>query len=349
MFKDFFKTDIAIDLGTATSQVYLKNKGIVINEPTRIALNKRTGEVAVLGSEAQKMIGRTPIHIEVIKPVVNSVVFDFEASVKLIESFLAKTLPHGFGKWFHRPNILISVPVLVTEVERRAAEEVAMLAGANRVRLIEEPIASALGAYLDIHGPGGSIVVDVGDGTTKIAVISIDGFVAAKKLKTAGAKLTQDIIKFAKDEFQVNIGESTAEEAKKNIASLRSVNGDKRETLLSGRDINTGLPKSVLISSGHVREAINDSVTEIIDAIKEVIEQTPPEILSEVLANGLTLSGGSSLIPGLASLISEAVEIKVKSVDDPITAAIRGMGIILENPKEYESLIISANESLVTL
>lgn len=349
MFDNLFKTDIAIDLGTASSQVYVKNKGVIINEPTRIAVNKKTGEMVVLGTEAKKMIGRAPVHIEIIKPIVHSVISDFEASTKLIESFLLKTYTRGFKRIFNHSNVLIGVPVLITEVERRAAEEVVLLAGAERVRIIEEPIASALGSYLDIHNPRGNIIVDIGEGTTKIAVISIDGFVVAKTLKIAGAKLTDDIVRFVKEEFQIVIGESSAEEAKVGIASFRPKNGDKREMLISGRDINSGLPKSVLISSAHIQKATEDSIFEIIHAIKNVVEMTPPEIISEVLANGLTLSGGSSQIPGLSALVNDEVEIKVKTADEPPMAAIRGMGMIIENYKEYEPLLISSEESLVSV
>jgi len=325
----YFSEDIAIDLGTATSLVYIKEKGIVIREPSVVALNQKTGKILAIGEEAKKMVGRTPAHIVAVRPLVNGVISDFETTEQMLTYFIEKV--HKRNIIFSpRPRIIVSIPFGVTEVEKKAVCDAAKNAGARDVFLIEEPIAAAIGARLSIQEAGGNFIVDIGGGTTEVAVISLGGVVVAKSLRIAGDKMNQDIINFIQDEYKLIIGESTAEEAKIKIGSAYPLK-EKQEIALRGRNLVTGLPEEILVSDADIREALSKSVKQIVSAVKTTIEETPPELLADIMTKGIYLGGGGSLLKGLDTLIQEEVKMPTKIIEDPETAVVRGAGMVLEN------------------
>jgi len=325
----YFSEDIAIDLGTATSLVYIKEKGIVIREPSVVALNQKTGKILAIGEEAKKMVGRTPAHIVAVRPLVNGVISDFETTEQMLTYFIEKV--HKKNIIFSpRPRIIVSIPFGVTEVEKKAVCDAAKNAGARDVFLIEEPIAAAIGARLSIQEAGGNFIVDIGGGTTEVAVISLGGVVVAKSLRIAGDKMNQDIINFIQDEYKLIIGESTAEEAKIKIGSAYPLK-EKQEIALRGRNLVTGLPEEILVSDADIREALSKSVKQIVSAVKTTIEETPPELLADIMTKGIYLGGGGSLLKGLDTLIQEEVKMPTKIIEDPETAVVRGAGMVLEN------------------
>jgi len=324
---DYFKKDIGIDLGTANSLVYVKDCGIILNEPSIAAVNNKTGQVLAIGEEAKKMVGRTPTHISVIKPLVNAVIFDFEITKEILRHFLRKV---NNNKIFSYCRLIIGIPTNLTEVERKSVEDAAISAGAGRAYLVEEPIAAALGARLPLDEPMANMIVDIGGGTTEVAVISMGGVVTAKSLKIAGDKFNDDIIKYVRDEFKLAIGEPTAEELKITIGSAIPIE-ERLELAVRGRDMATGLPKEAIVKSGQIRLAINRSLRSIIEAIKETIEVTPPELVGDILKQGVHLCGGGSLLRGIDQLIQREVSVKATVIDEPLTCVVRGTGIIAEN------------------
>jgi rod shape-determining protein MreB len=341
---DSVSTDIGIDLGTANTLVYVKNKGIVINEPTIVALNKKTGLLVAAGNEAKTMQGRTPSHIEVVRPLIDGVISDFEVTEELLAYLIAKV--RAGTRAIVAPRVLIGVPSGITNVEMRAARDAAKNAGARDVFLIEEPVAAAIGAKLPVHKAQGSMIIDIGGGTTDIAVISLNGIVTSKNLRTAGDRLNQDIISYIRDQFKVLVGERTAEDTKIALASVKAAN-DSKEVVVRGRDVVTGLPREVVITDSDIKDAIAGSVNAIVESVRDVIESTPPEVLSDVMQRGLYVSGGGALIPGVSELLSEILSIPVVIVPDPLRAVVRGTGLILENMDEYEELLIE-NEGELT-
>ncbi len=326
-----FKKDIGIDLGTTNSLVYLSQKGIILNEPTLVAINNKSGQVLAIGEEAKKMIGRTPAHIDVIKPLINGVVSDFEMAQEILRYFLKQINKNSF---FNYNRIVIGIPTNLTEVERKSVEDAAIAAGANKVFLIEEPVAAVLGARLPIKEPLANMIIDIGGGTTEIAVVSLDGIVTAKSLKIAGDKFNEDIIRFIRDEFKLIIGEPTAEELKINIGSALPLD-EKLEMAIRGRDLPSGLPKEIMIKNNQIRTAIDDSISSIIEAVKETIEQTPPELVGDILKQGIHLCGGGSLLKGLDQRIEKEIGVPVSVVEDPLTCVVRGTGVIAENFSLY--------------
>ncbi len=333
---DSVSTDIGIDLGTANTLVYVKGKGIVLNEPTIVALNKKTGQLVATGNDAKTMLGRTPAHIEVVRPLVHGVISDFEVTEEMLAYLIAKV--RSGTKSFIAPRVLIGVPSGITSVEMRAARDAAKNAGARDVFLIEEPIAAAIGAKLPIHKPQGSMIIDIGGGTTDIAVISLGGIVTAKNLRVAGDQLNQDIVTYIRDQFKVLVGDKTAEDTKIALASVEE-HGTSKEMVVRGRDVVTGLPREVIITDGDIREAILGSVNAIVEASRDVIERTPPEVLSDVMQRGVTLAGGGALIPGLPKLLEGVLKLPVIVVPDPLRAVVRGIGTVLENLEMYEELL----------
>jgi len=336
-------TDIGIDLGTANTLVYVRGQGIVLNEPTIVALNKKTGQLVAVGSEAKTMLGRTPGHIEVIRPLNNGVISDFEVTEEMLAYLIAKV--REGTRSFVAPRVLIGVPSGITSVERRAARDAAHNAGARDVFLIEEPIAAAIGAKLPIHKAQGSMIIDIGGGTTDIAVISLNGIVTAKNLRVAGDQLNKDIVFYIKDQFKVLVGDKTAEDTKVLLASLEE-SKESKETIVRGRDVMTGLPREVIITDSDIKEAISGSMNSIVEATRDVIEQTPPETLSDVMQRGILLSGGGALIPGVSLLLESVLKIPVVVVPDPLRSVIRGVGIALENLEDYEEILIENEEEL---
>lgn len=333
---DTFSIDIGIDLGTANTLVYVRGKGMVLNEPTIVALNRKTGQLVAIGNEAKTMLGRTPGHIDVIRPLVHGVISDFEVTEEMLAYLIAKV--RSTVRTIIAPRVLIGVPSGITSVEMRAARDAAKNAGAREVLLVEEPIAAAIGAKLPIHKPQGSMIIDIGGGTTDVAVISLGGIVTARNLRVAGDQLNDDIVGYIRDQFKVLIGDRTAEDTKVALASVDEA-GTSKEVTVRGRDVVTGLPREVVITEGDIREAVSASVNAIVEATRDVIEHTPPEVLADVMQRGITLAGGGALIPGFAKLLESVLKIPVHVVPDPLRSVVRGIGAMLEQLETYEELL----------
>ena len=341
----FFTMDMAIDLGTANSLVYVKDRGIIINEPSVVAVNNKTGQILAIGEEAKKMVGRTPSYITATRPLVNGVISDFEVTEQMLKYFIEKAVA-GSKKWWgfgYSPRVIIGIPCGVTEVERKAVRDAAKNAGARTVFLIEEPLASAIGAKLPIQEPGGNFIVDIGGGTTEVAVISLGGIVAFRSLRIAGDKLNDDIIQFAQKEYKLLISERTAEFIKINIGSALPLK-DKKEIPMRGRNLVTGLPEEVVVFNDDIQRALDRSVKQIVAAIKVTIEETPPELLADVMTNGIYLAGGGSLLKGLDQLITRETKMPCKIIDDPLTSVVRGCGMTLEHIDELANLLAKDEE-----
>jgi rod shape-determining protein MreB len=330
-------TDIAIDLGTANTLVYVKGKGIVLNEPTIVAINKKTGQLAAVGHEAKMMQGRTPQHIEVIRPLVDGVISDFEVAEEMLAYLINKV--RSDMRSLIAPRMLIGVPSGITNVEMRAAQDAAKNAGAREVFLIEEPVAAAIGAKLPIQKAVGSMIIDIGGGTTDIAVLSLNGLVVSRNLRVAGDHLNTAIMVYMRDQFKIQVGEKTAEDAKVALASIAHTEAGK-EMVARGRDVVTGLPREVVITDADVRDAVASKLETIVDSVRSVLEETPPEVMADIMQRGIHLAGGGALIPGLASLLEHALEVPVIVVPDPLRSVIRGAGIVVENLELYEDLLI---------
>lgn len=334
---DTVSTDIGIDLGTANILVYVKGKGIVLNEPTIVAINKKTGQLVAVGNEAKAMLGRTPHHIEVVRPLVDGVISDFEVTEEMLSYLINKV--RSDMRTIVAPRVLIGVPSGITNVEMRAARDAAKNAGAREVFLIEEPMAAAIGAKLPIHQAAGNMIIDIGGGTTDIAVISLGGIVTAKNLRVAGDHLNAAIISYIRDQFKVLVGDKTAEDAKILLASVEADDTGK-EMVVRGRDVVTGLPREVIITDTDIRAAVSNAVDSIVESVRSVLEQTPPEVLADVMQRGIHLSGGGALIPGLAPLLGEVMQVPVYVVPDPLRAVVRGTGIVLEQLDQYEEILV---------
>jgi len=341
MIKKFLpgvKSDIGIDLGTANTVVYVSGRGIVINEPSVIAINHKTGNVVAVGSEAKRMVGRTPSHIIATRPLVDGVISDFEVTEEMLRYFIRKAQGNRSGFWT-RPRVVIGIPSGITEVERRAVKDAALSAGASEAYLVEEPMAAAIGVRLEVQDPMGNMIVDIGGGTSDIAVVSLGGMVAAKNLRVAGDRLNNDIIQYARDEFKLLLGERTAEDLKIAIGSVLPQD-TPLEATMRGRDLVTGLPREVLVTDADIREAMRSSVTTLIKAIRETIEMTPPELVADIIHRGIVLVGGGSLLRGLDTLIERETRIPVRVAEDPLTAVVRGTGIILEDIDKLKDVLL---------
>ncbi|MEI7621261.1 MAG: rod shape-determining protein [Candidatus Moraniibacteriota bacterium] len=337
----FFRSlsnDIGIDLGTANTLVYVKGKGIVINEPSVVAINKRTGQVLAIGKEAKRMVGKTPGHIVATRPLVDGVVSDFEVTTQMLKYFIEKVHKDSFS-FSPRPRVLIGIPSVITEVEKKAVIDAAMAAGAREAYLIEEPMAAAIGARLPVTDARGNMVVDIGGGTSEIAVISLGGIVSARSLRVAGDEMNEDIIRYCRDEFNLLIGEKTAEEVKIAVGSAYVLQ-EALTVPVRGRDLVSGLPKEVLANDTQIREAISRSIRIIVNNVKTVIEETPPELLSDIMQRGIILAGGGSLIRGLDKLIANQTEMPVRMMEDPLTAVVRGTGIVLEDLEVLKHVLV---------
>ncbi|MDP2683853.1 MAG: rod shape-determining protein [bacterium] len=345
MFNNFFgkfSRDMGIDLGTANTLVYVKDKGIIIDEPSVVAINTRNDQILAVGIEAQKMIGKTPAHIVASRPLVDGVISDFEVSEKMLKYFIDKVHKESFSI-LPRPRIVIGIPLGVTEVERKAVEDACLNAGAREVFLIEEPMAAAIGARMPIQDASGSLIVDIGGGTTEIAVISLGGVVTWKSIRIAGDEFDQNIIQYARDHFNLLLGERTAEQIKVKIGSAFILE-EPSSTTMRGRDLISGLPKEVEVNSNHIREAISRSLRQIIDNIKSTIEITPPELVADIFERGIVLSGGGALLSGLDKLIQKETKIPVHIADDPLTAVARGTGIVLDDLENLKEILASTIE-----
>ena len=347
-----FSEDIAIDLGTANSRVYVRNKGIVIMEPSVVAINQKTGKILAIGDEAKKMVGRTPAHIVATRPLVAGVVSDFEVTEQMLKYFIEKVHKKKF-LFNPRPRVIVGIPCGVTEVEKKAVRDAARSAGAREVFIIEEPMAAAIGARLPTQEAGGNFIVDIGGGTTDIAVISLGGIVLSKTLKVAGDKLNQDIIQFAQDEFKLLIGERTAEEIKIKIGSAYSLQGRSqnhksgelnKDFPMRGRNLVTGLPEEIMVSDQEIKRALEKSVRQIVEEVKKTIEDTPPELLADVMTRGVQMAGGGALLRGIDGLIQKETKIPTTVIEDPLTAVVRGAGMVLENLDELHEVLVETEE-----
>ncbi len=324
-----FSHDLGIDLGTKNTLIYVSDKGVIINEPSVVAINKRTNEILEVGVAAKKMLGKTPGHIEAIKPLIDGVISDFEITEKMLKYFINKVHQENFSL-FNRPRVVIGVPLDLTEVEKKAVEDAAKSAGARKVYLVEEAMAAAIGAKLPVTEATATMMVDIGGGSTEIAVISLGGVVTWKSLRLAGNEFDTNIIDYIKEEFNILIGEQLAEQIKNRIGS--AVAGEEsQEMQVRGRDLISGLPKAVNVSDSQIRGAIAKTISKMVEQIKIILETTPPELVSDIYERGIYLSGGGALLPGLDQAISAEAKIPVKLVDDPLTCVVRGTGILISD------------------
>jgi rod shape-determining protein MreB and related proteins len=334
-FPRFLSRDLGVDLGTANTLVYVKGQGIVLSEPSVVAIDKSTGKVRAVGAEAKKMIGRTPGNIVAIRPMKDGVIADFEITEAMLSYFIKKV--HN-KRGFHRPRVVICVPSGITSVERRAVRDSAWQAGASRVDLIEEPMAAAIGAGLPIEEASGTMLVDIGGGTTEVAVISLGGIVVSTSIRVAGDEMDEAITAYIKRNFNLMIGERTSEQTKLKIGSAVPY-GEEEAIQLKGRDLVSGLPKVVEVTSAHIREALTEPINEVVETVKNSLEDTPPELAADIMERGITLTGGGSLLRGLDKLLSEETGIKVQVCKDPLTAVVLGTGKALDEMDRYASVL----------
>ncbi|MEI7452132.1 MAG: rod shape-determining protein [Candidatus Falkowbacteria bacterium] len=336
-----FGHDLGVDLGTKNTLVYVDKRGIIINEPSVVAINTRTTEILEIGHEAKKMVGKTPGHIQTIKPLVDGVISDFEVTEKMLKYFIKKVHSENFAI-LPRPRIIIGIPLNITEVEKKAVEDAARSAGARKVYLVEEVMASAIGARLPVLDATANMVVDIGGGTTDIAVISLGGVVAYKSLRFAGNELDNNISEYVREEFNLLIGEQLAEKIKVSIGSVIPFE-EQRTMEIRGRDLISGLPKAVIITDQQVREAISRTIAKIVENIKLTLEATPPELVSDIYERGIVLTGGGAMLYGLDKLISQAAKIPVIVADDPLTAMARGTGLLFSDEYLLSKVMVLPN------
>ncbi len=332
---------VGIDLGTATTLVYVRGRGIVINEPSVVAVNQKTGQILAIGDEAKKMVGRTPAHISATRPLREGVISDFEVTEQMLRYFIHKVHKDTFTI-LPRPRVIVGIPSGITEVEKKAVRDATLNAGAREVYLVEQAMSAAIGARLPVQEAVGNMIVDIGGGTTDVAVISLGGIVSNRNLKIAGDKLNQDIIDYARDELKLVLGEKTAEDIKIAIGSAFELE-ELLEAPMRGRDLITGLPKEIIVNSDQIREALLESNHAIVEAVKSTIEDTPPELVADIMGRGIMLVGGGSLLRGLDKLINKETKMPVKVIDDPLTAVARGAGIILEDLDKLREVLVQTD------
>lgn len=342
MFNSFFnrfRKELGIDLGTANTLVYVRGRGIVINEPSVVAVNTRTEQILAVGHEAKQMLGKTPPHIITTRPLNSGIIADFEVAEKMLRYFIDKVYEDSGPGFLSRPKVVIGAPVDITEVERRAIGDAVFNAGAREVWIVEEPMASAIGSRMPVREPIGNLIVEIGGGTCEIAVISLGGITTRKSIKIAGDELNRNIINYSRDVFNLLLGERQAEEIKIKIGSAVAME-EAMEFPMRGRDLLTGLPREVMINDSQVREAIIKSLRVIVESIKGILEITPPELVADIHERGMLLSGGGALLRGIDNLINRAIEIPVRLADDPLTSVVRGTGILLDEPELLSEVAI---------
>lgn len=329
-----FKKQIGIDIGTDSTRIYLKERGIVLNEPSIVAFNNRTNRVVAVGSKAKSMLSRTPSHITALRPINNGVIADFDMAKEMIHQFLKDdSLPWS---WF--TEVVSTVPTNLTEVERKSVVDLLEETGASKVYLLEQPLAAAFSSHLEVENPTAYLIVDIGSGTTDMAIISMDGIVVSKRLKIAGDYFNEQIIKGVKEELDLNIGEPTAEEIKLGVGSATTLDDDF-EITIRGRDISSGLPREVTIRDSKVRKWLKEPLQKIINSLRELIEITPPELVGDIYKNGVYIAGGGSLLRGIDELFSEEIGVDVNIINDPLTCVARGSGIVAEDVDSYDHLL----------
>ncbi|HAS78210.1 MAG TPA: rod shape-determining protein [Ruminococcus sp.] len=330
-----FTKDIGIDLGTSNTRVYMRGKGIIIREPSVVAVNTRTEKAKYVGQDAKDVIGRTPGSIIAVKPLKNGVIADFDITITMLQEFIKKALK---GTLFTKARVIICIPSGVTPVERRAVKDTAELAGAKQVFIVEKPMAAAVGAGLPVDEPSGNMIVDIGGGTTEVAVISLGGIVASRSVRIAGDELDLAIVSFIKRKYNLLIGERTAEDIKMKIGSAYPE--DEEENMeISGRNLLNGLPENIAVSSAEIRDALAEPLSKIIEAIKLTLEKTPPELSSDIITQGITLAGGGALLKGLDTLINHETGMPVYIAEFPLDCVAEGMGRILEKPSDYQDAL----------
>jgi len=340
----WFSNDIGIDLGTANTLVYVKGRGIVINEPSIVAVNQKTGQIVAVGQQAKDMLGRTPAHIQAVQPVIDGVISDFEVTAEML-AYLINKAQEGHTKLLG-PRVVVGVPSGITSVEVRAVRDAARAAGAREVHVIEEPLAAAIGIELPIHEPSGKMVIDIGGGTTDVGVVSLGGLVNSRNIRIAGDRFNADIVGHARNEFKILIGDKTAEEVKMVLANV-SPSRERLEIIARGRDLVTGLPREIVITDQDVRNAIGHSIEELVDSIKEVLESTPPELIGDIMQRGVYLAGGGAQIRGLADFLTEALGVPVTVAEDPLTTVVRGTAIVLDDVNRYRDALLKNDDELV--
>lgn len=339
--------DLGIDLGTANTLVYVRGKGIVIREPSVVARHKKTKQIVAIGMEAKKMLGKTPTTIEAFRPLKDGVIADFDAAAAMLKHYiqLVHASPqHSFLPKIPRPKVVIGIPSGVTEVERRAVQEAAIMAGAREAYLIEEPMAAAIGAGLPIQETNGSFICDIGGGTSEIAVLSLGGIVVNRSIRIAGDEMDEAVVNFMRLKYSLLIGEQTAEDIKIAVGSAYPVDKTERQTVVRGRDIETGLPKSIRVNESEIRETLASVIHEIVEGIAETIEETPPELIGDIMEHGIVLAGGGALIRGIDKLIATEVKMPVWITDDPQTAVVRGCGKLLDDEALLRKVKVAARK-----
>ncbi len=337
----FGSKDIGIDLGTANLLVALKGKGIVLKEPSVVAINRRTGNIVATGTEAKEMLGRTPEQIKAVRPMKDGVIADFTATQLMLKNIIAKV-----GKRYNigKPRVVVGVPSGITEVEERAVEEAVIQAGAREVYLIEEPMAAAIGASLDVGEPSGNIIVDIGGGTTEVAVISLGGIVVSHSLRVAGDELDEDIVNYIKRELNLAIGDTTAEQIKISLGCAMPLMTEMSMEI-RGRDLSTGLPRNVVVTSTQIEEAMKESISKIVEIVKMTLEKTPPELAADIMEKGIVLAGGGALIKNLDKLISKETGMPVYVADEPLDCVVRGAGKTLEDIERLGRVLVNARNN----
>ena len=337
---NFGSKDIGIDLGTANLLVTVKGKGIVLKEPSVVAIDRKTGNILATGHEAKEMLGRTPGEIKAVRPLKDGVIADFTATQLMLKNIIEKV-----GRRYNigRPRVVVGVPSGITEVEERAVEESVIQAGAKEVYLIEEPMAAAIGASLNVEEPSGSIIVDIGGGTTEVAVISLGGIVVSHSLRVAGDELDEDIVNYIKREMNIAIGETTAEQIKKEIGCALPLMTDTPMEI-RGRDLTDGLPRNITITSSQIQDAMQESIMKIVDIIKQTLEKTPPELASDIIEKGIVLAGGGALIKNLDKLVSAETGMPVYVAEEPLDCVVRGTGKTLEDLEKLKTVLINARK-----
>ncbi len=340
-FLGLFSVDIGIDLGTANTLVHVKNRGIIIDEPSVVAIDKsakRRNAVKAIGSEAKEMVGRTPAHIVAVRPLQDGVISDFEVTELMIHHFIGKV--HGSRVLGGRPRVVIGIPSGVTEVEKRAVRDAVISAGAREAGLVEEPMAAAIGAGLPVTESIGSMIVDIGGGTTEVAVISLGGIVISRSIRVAGDEMNEDIINYSRQKYNLLIGERMAERCKIEIGSAYPLEQEKT-MILRGRNLITGLPEAIEVSSVEIREALSSSLDVIVDAVKGTLDETPPELIADLMEHGVVLAGGGALLQGLAQRLQDESRMHVYVADNPLTSVVVGTGMILEKQEYYKETLTS--------
>lgn len=339
--------DLGIDLGTSNTLVYVRDKGIVIREPSVVARHRKTKQIVAIGSEAKKMLGKTPTTIEAFRPLKDGVIADFDAAAAMLTHYIKLVHQQPKNRMLPsipRPKVVVGIPSGVTEVERRAVQEAAIMAGAREAYLIEEPMAAAIGAGLPLEDSNGSFICDIGGGTTEIAVLSLGGIVVNRSIRIAGDEMDEAIVNFMRLKYSLLIGEPTAEDIKIAVGSAYPVDKTERQTVVRGRDIETGLPKSIRVNEGEIRETLASVIHDIIEAISETIEETPPELIGDIMEHGIVLAGGVALMRGIDKLIATEVKMPVWVTDDPQTAVVRGCGKLLDDEALLRKVKVAARK-----